>query len=160
MSDLTNLDLDQALARAGVELPGVMAPLGDYLYASEYGNIAFVSGQTPTVGGSPALRGRLGEGLTVEQGYEMARLTMLNVLAVLRHQLGDLSRVEKVLRLTGYIAAVPTFGDHPQVLDGASHLMREVWGTRGAHARLAVGVAGLPQHAPVEIEAVVALRDS
>lgn len=155
-----HLDLDEALARAGIDLPPVMTPLGDYLYASEHANIAFVSGQTPTVDGAPALQGRLGEDLAVEQGYRMARLTMLNVLAVLGHHLGGLRRVEKILRITGYIASAPEFGDHPRVLDGASHLMREVWGERGAHARLAVGVAGLPQRAPVEIEAVVALRDT
>jgi len=160
MSEASHLDLDQALERAGIDLPRVMPPLGDYLYASEHAGIVFVSGQTPTVEGRPLLRGRLGQELTVEQGYDMARLTMLNVLAILRHHLGDLSRVDKILRITGYIAAVPEFAEHPRVLDGASHLMRQVWGARGAHARLAVGVAGLPQQAPVEIEAIVALRDS
>ena len=151
--------IDQRLADLGIVLPEPAAPLAAYLGHVAHGGIVTVSGQLPLEGGAPALIGRLGDAVSVEDGTRCARLCAINVLAQLRAALeGDWSRLERCIRLGGFVAATPDFAQHPAVINGASELMVEALGDKGAHARAAVGVASLPLGVPVEVEATFAIR--
>src|SRR4051794_9389676 len=147
------------LTALGLTLPAVPTPVANFVPARSYGNILFASGQTPTVDGVLTMRGKLGAEISVEQGQEGARLSVLNCLAaVAAHLDGDLDRVEAVLKLTGYVASAPGFVDQPTVINGASVLLEEVLGDAGRHARAAIGLAELPGGAPVEVDLVLAVR--
>ena len=99
--------------------------------------------------------GRVGEESNIEQGYQAARQTMLNLLSVIKAELGDLDRVERIIKLNGYVNSAPDFDKQPAVINGASELLEEIYGPRGKHARTSIGVSDLPGHIPVEIEMVV-----
>jgi enamine deaminase RidA (YjgF/YER057c/UK114 family) len=147
--------IDARLGELGIPLPQVAAPAGNYVPAVISGNLLFIAGQLPMKDGQPHYVGKLGRDIEVEDGARGARLCALNILAQARAALGgDLDRVRRVVRLGGFVNAVPEFGNHPQVLNGASDLMVEVFGEAGRHARAAVGVASLPLRVAVEIEAV------
>jgi len=143
------------LTELGIDLPEVAAPAGNYLPTVQAGNLLYVSGQLPLRNGEVAHRGRLGDGLAVDDGIAAARLCALNIVAQAKAALGDLDRVRRVVKLTGYVASAPDFTEQPTVINGASDLMVDVFGTAGRHARAAVGVAALPLGAAVEIEAVL-----
>ena len=153
------MSVAERLTALGLTLPAVPTPVANYLPARQYGNILFASGQTPTVDGELTMRGKLGAEISVEQGQEGARLSVLNCLAaVAAHLDGDLDRVEAVLKLTGYVASAPGFVDQPAVINGASVLLEDVLGEAGRHARAAIGLAELPGGAPVEVDLVLAVR--
>ena len=143
------------LAAGGWELPVRQAPLGDYLPGRVVGDLLFLSGQTPQRDGLPTVTGLVGRELGIDEAREAAALAALNALAIAREILGGLDRVRSVVRLTGYVAAVEGFGEHPRVIDGASEVLRTAFGDAGRHARSAVGVASLPQSSPVEIDLVL-----
>ena len=152
-------DIEQRLANMGVELPEPAAPLAAYVGYVVHGGIMTISGQLPLRDGKPAYHGLLGESVTIEDGAAAARLCAINVLAQLRSAVnGDWARVERCIRLGGFVAANSVFEAHPQVVNGASQLIADVLGDRGAHARAAVGVASLPLGVPVEVEATFAVR--
>ena len=142
----------------GLTLPAVPVPVANYVPARQHGSIVFASGQTPTVDGQLTMRGKLGAEIGVEQGQEGARLSVLNCLAAVADLIGDLDRVEAVLKLTGYVASAPGFVDQPTVINGASVLLEQVLGDAGRHARAALGMAELPGGAPVEVDLVLAVR--
>ena len=142
----------------GLSLPAVPTPVANYVPARRHGYIVFASGQTPTVNGSLTMRGKLGAEISIEQGQEGARLSVLNCLAAVADLVGDLDQVEAVLKLTGYVASAPGFVDQPKVVNGASVLLEQVLGDAGRHARAAIGLAELPGGAPVEVDLVVAVR--
>ncbi len=146
--------IDARLRELGIELPAPAAPAGSYVPAVQAGALLFVSGQLPMAGGAVQVGGRLGETVALAEGQAAARLCALNLLAQAKAALGDLDRVTRVVKLTGFVASTPGFTDHPKVVNGASDLMAEVFGERGRHARAAVGVAALPLGAAVEVEAV------
>lgn len=149
----------ERLAAAGITLPAVPTPAANYVPARQYGQVVHASGQTPTVDGVLSMTGKLGADVTVEQGQQGTRICALNCLAAIAGVLGDLDRVEAVLKLTGYVASAPGFGEQPAVVNGASNLLEEVFGPEiGQHARAAIGVAELPFGAPVETDLVVAVR--
>jgi enamine deaminase RidA (YjgF/YER057c/UK114 family) len=148
----------ERLNALGLTLPAVPVPVANYVPARQFGNIVFASGQTPTVDGVLTMRGKLGAEISVEQGQEGARLSVLNCLAAVQGLIGDLDRVEAVLKLTGYVASAPGFYDQPTVINGASVLLEEVLGDAGKHARAALGLAELPGGAPVEVDLVLAVR--
>ena len=151
--------IDRRLAELGISLPEPAAPLAAYVGFVVTGGTVVVSGQLPLEGGSPRARGRLGDAISVEEGAACARACAVNVLAQLRSAIeGDWDRLDRCVRLGGFCASTPEFTDHPAVVNGASELMVEVLGERGAHARAAVGVAALPLGVPVEVEATFALR--
>jgi enamine deaminase RidA (YjgF/YER057c/UK114 family) len=152
------LSVADRLNALGLTLPAVPVPVANYVPARQFGNIVFASGQTPTVDGVLTMRGKLGEEISIEQGQEGARLSVLNCLAAVADLLGDLDRVEAVLKLTGYVASAPGFVDQPTVVNGASVLLEEVLGDAGKHARAALGMAELPGGAPVEVDLVLAVR--
>jgi len=148
------MSAEDRLKALGVTLPAVGEPLGMYVPAVHVGNLLFVSGQLPRSGESLMFTGRVGEAVTREQGHEAARQAALHVLAVVRRGLGTLDRVKRVVKVEGYVAGAPGFTDQAAVVNGASELLGEVFGEVGRHARVAVGVAGLPAGAPVEIAAI------
>jgi enamine deaminase RidA (YjgF/YER057c/UK114 family) len=152
------MEAEARLAELGLSLPDPSQPVGSYLLAQQTGNLLFLSGTTCYIDGKPLFKGRLGAELTIEQGYAAARQTALNLLGVARASLGDLDRIERVVKVNGYVNSAPDFDRQPEVINGASDLLVSVFGERGRHARTSIGVSDLPGHIPVEIEMVVQVR--
>ncbi len=146
---------EERLQELGITLPRPAAPLAAYVPTVRTGTHVYVSGQLPLVDGQLAWQGRLGGGVSLQDGAQAARRCAVNVIAALKQELGDLSAVRRVVRVTGYVASEPGFTDHPKVVNGASELFGEVFGDAGRHTRAAVGVAALPLGAPVEVDAIV-----
>lgn len=142
----------------GLELPEVFPPAGTYRSAVLHGGILYTAGHIPLGADGTLVLGRLGDQLSVEQGRHAARLAALSLLASVRAELGSLDRVERFLRVGGVVNATPDFIDHTAVIDGASDVFTQVFGERGEHVRLAVGVASLPANIAVEVEATIAVR--
>ena len=152
------MDVESKLEELGYSLPQPPVPVGAYLPAVQVGNLLFLSGTTCYENGKPLYTGRLGTELTVEQGYKAAQQTALNLLSVIKATLGDLDRVERVVKLNGYVNSAPDFDRQPQVINGASDLFEKLFGAQGRHARTSIGVSDLPAHIPVEIELIVQIR--
>jgi enamine deaminase RidA (YjgF/YER057c/UK114 family) len=140
------------LADLGLELPGPPPPGGNYLPFRQVGPLLYLPGAISSWNGELRWRGKVGAELTVEQGYEAARLCALNLLACARLALGDLDRVRQVVSVNGYVNCVPGFAASPKVINGASDLLVALYGDAGRHVRAAIGVAGLPQDAAVEVQ--------
>ena len=150
------MKVEQRLTELGVELPSAPAPIANYVRYVQVGNLLFVSGHGPSRDGKMVWVGKVGRDLTPEEGYQAARLVMLNCLASVKEALGDLDRVKKIVKLLGMVNAVPDFGDQPKVINGASDLLVEIFGEQiGKHARSAVGMGSLPAQITVEIEMIV-----
>ena len=149
--------IEQKLAEMGYELhPPRPSTVGNFVPAVRTGNLVFLSGHGAGLPGGGMLHvGKLGADLTIEQGYDSARQTMLNLLSSLKGEIGDLDRVKRVVKLLCMVNCTPDFTEHPAVANGASDLLVEVLGDKGRHARSAVGVAGLPANVCVEIEMIV-----
>jgi len=152
--------MSNRLQTLGIELPAPREPAFSYSAVVIDNGLAWVSGQLPWLDGSNSLvySGRLGEHVNVTEGKSCARACILNGLAVLEKTSGSLDRIERVIKLVGYVASAKDFHEQPAVIDAASNLLVEIFGDAGTHARSAVGVAQLPRGAPVEIELVVRLR--
>ena len=147
--------IEQRLAADGIELPAAAAPAANYVPYTISGKLILVAGQLPFRGGQIAVSGRLGDGVSLEQGQEAARLCALNLLAQAKAACGgDLDRLGRCLKLGGFVACTGDFTDHPEVVNGASDLMVKAMGGAGQHARFAVGCASLPRNAAVEVEAI------
>ncbi|MDE3225539.1 MAG: RidA family protein [Nitrospirota bacterium] len=146
------------LKELGLELPSPPTPVATYVPAVLAGDLLFVSGVLPVRDGRPVQAGKLGREVTVEQGYESARLAALNALAIVRQELGTLDRVRRVVRLVGHVASAEGFVQQPAVVNGASDLLVKLFGDAGRHARVAVGAAQLPLNAPVELELILQVR--
>jgi enamine deaminase RidA (YjgF/YER057c/UK114 family) len=130
-----------------------------YVTAVEAGGILYTAGSSCFEDGQPKYQGKLGSDLTLEQGRDAARCTMLNLLSTVKQKIGDLDRVERVLKVLGFVASAPGFNDQPEVLNGASAVLNDLFGERGRHARSAIGVNELPMNVAVEIEMIVKLKD-
>lgn len=154
------MEVEARLRELGLSLPKPPQPVGSYLPAQRAGELLFLSGTTCYVNGHLLYKGRVGAELTVEEGYAAARQTMLNLLSVVKVTLGDLDRVERVVKVNGYVNSTPDFDNQPAVINGASELLEAVFGPRGKHARTSVGVSDLPGHIPVEIEMIVQIKPS
>jgi enamine deaminase RidA (YjgF/YER057c/UK114 family) len=144
----------QRLRDLGIELPEVATPAGAYLPAVRSGSLVFTAGQLPVVAGQLVGTGKVGDDVTAGEAAGLARTCALNALAAV-HSLVGIDAVQRVVKVTGFVASAPGFVDQPAVIDGASSLFGEVFGDAGRHARSAVGVAELPKNAPVELEIVV-----
>ena len=145
--------IEAKLAELGITLPRPMPPIANYVPSATTGNIVVVSGQVPAVDGRIAVTGKVGNGLSIDQGREAARLCFINVLVHLKAACGgDLDRVKRVVRLGGFVASPPEFTQHAQVMNGASDLAVAVFGDAGRHARTTIGVPALPADAAVEVE--------
>ncbi len=150
---------EERLRELGIALPGIDAPIGNYVHAKRVGNLLYLSGKGPPGAGGAMPRGKLGAGMSVEDGYRYARAVGLVLIAVMREALGgDLDRVEGIVKVLGMVNAAPDFADHPSVVNGCSDLFVEVFGEKGRHARSAVGMSSLPGSIPVEIEVIVAVK--
>jgi enamine deaminase RidA (YjgF/YER057c/UK114 family) len=152
------MSAERRLAELGLLLPPPTRPIGNYVPFRIGGNLLFLSGVGPRSTEERMAAGRVGAELTVEQGYQAARLCGLNLLANMRAALGSLDRVDTVLKVLGMVNAPPEFGQHPEVINGCTDLFVEVFGENGRPARSAVGMGSLPRGIPVEIEAVVLVR--
>lgn len=151
--------IDQRLAELKIELPNAAAPMANYVPAVRTGNLLFVSGQVCQWNGERRFTGKLGAEISLDDGKQAARLCALNLLAQTKRFLdGDLDRVVRVVRLGGFVNAAPGFTEQPQVVNGASDLMVEVFGDAGRHARAAVGVGSLPGGAAVEVDAIFEVK--
>ena len=147
--------VEERLKELGYTLPQERQPLGNYVGAVQSGNLVFVSGHGPRRPDGTAMVGKVGAELSQEQGYEAARLCMLGCLTSLKRAIGDLDRVTRIVKLLGMVNCSEDFGQQPAVINGGSDLLVEIFGERGRHARSAVGMQGLPNNIPVEIEMIV-----
>ncbi len=153
------MSVEQRLKDLKITLPKVGNPMGSYVHAKRVGNLLYLSGKGPhgSDGGMP--KGKLGAGMSIEEGYRHARQVGLVLISAMRDALGgDLDRVDDIVKVLGMVNAAPDFEDHPKVVNGCSDLFVEVFGERGRHARSAVGMSSLPGGIPVEIEVIVAVR--
>lgn len=150
--------IDDKLKALGLELPPAPAPVANYVPTVICGNLLFISGQISKRGDGNLLVGKLGDGVEVAAGREAARVCALNILAQAKAALGSLERVARIVKLTGFVNSVPAFTEHPAVVNGASDLLVDVLGEAGRHTRSAVGVAGLPLDAAVEVEAIIEIK--
>jgi enamine deaminase RidA (YjgF/YER057c/UK114 family) len=143
---------EERLKTLGIELPEAPLPLGSYVPTVRSGNLIFVSGMLPLVEGKLLRRGKVGDNISIDDAREDAKAATINALSVLKAETGDLDRVKRCVKITGYIASAPDFTEQPKVLNAASDLIHEIWGEAGRHSRAAVGVTVLPLNSPVEIE--------
>lgn len=156
---MTNSDTPEArLLQAGLTLPAIGASPGNFLPYTRTGRLIYVSGQVP-IGPDGPIAGQVGDTVSESEAREYARLATLRILAIIRQALGSLDRVARVVKVNGYVNAIPGFGGQPAILDGCSALLVEIFGERGRHARAAIGAAGLPFNVPVEIEAIIEAVD-
>ncbi|WP_045521962.1 RidA family protein [Neobacillus niacini] len=144
------LSPEERLEQMGMVLPPLRPASGNYVSCVRTGNLIFTSGQ-----GTNEYRGKLGEDVSIEVGYQAARQCMLNLLAVIKHELGDLSKVKRVVKILGFVNSSPDFTDQPKVMNGSSDLLVEVFGDKGRHGRSAVGVSQLPHNNAVEVEMIL-----
>lgn len=145
---------ERRLAELGIELPPAPTPLGAYVESVQTGNLLYLSGILPVMGHEPKFIGRLGREYNVEEGREAARLSTLNVLSAARNHLGSLDKVTRVVKLTVYLATEQDFVAHAKVADGASELLRDVFGEDKLSVRMVLGTASLPLGVPVVVEVV------
>ena len=143
----------------GITLKEPSAPVANYVNAVRSGNLLFLAGKGPRTPEGELITGKLGADLSVEQGYEAARAVAILQLAVLKSELGDLSKVKRIVKVLGMVNASPDFTDPPEVINGFSDLMVEVFGEKGKHARAAVGMGSLPRNIAVEIEMIVEVEE-
>jgi len=152
------MSFEARIRELGIMLPETPRPVANYVPAVKVGNLIFASGQTPTVAGQLMMRGKLGRDLSVEQWQEAARVALLNILAAVRSSAGTLDAIKRIVKLNGWVASAEGFVSQPQVVNGASLLLEEIFGDAGKHARAAIGVAELPSGAPVELELIVEVQ--
>lgn len=150
---------EERLSQLGLTLPAVPAPAANYVNMVRTGNLVYLAGKGPTKPDGKFVTGKLGEDLDIQQGYEAARLTALTQLAVLKSELGDLSKVKRIVKVLGMVNCTPYFIDQSKVMNGYSDLMVEVFGEKGKHARSSVGMCSLPFNIAVEVEMIVEVED-
>lgn len=150
--------IETRIEELGLILPPATTPLFQYVPVVVHQRVAYVSGQLPRRDGELIHSGKVGEHVTLEQAQEAAKVCILNGLASLKHELGSLDRIERILKITGFVNSASGFTKQPVVMNAASELLVEIFGDMGRHSRSAVGVAELPSNAPVEIEMLVSVK--
>ncbi|MFC5745051.1 RidA family protein [Actinomadura rugatobispora] len=145
---------EERISELGLELPEPVAPVASYVPTLRTGNLVYTSGQVPFVKGELRVLGKVGAEVDLDQAVEQARICALNCVAALKAELGELSRVVRIVKVVGFVASAPDFYGQPKVINGASDLLGEIFGDAGRHARSAVGVAVLPSNVPVEVELI------
>lgn len=158
-SKIKDYNPEQKLKELGIQLSSPSSPVANYVNTVRTGNLVFISGKGPLKSDGNYVLGKLGENLTLEQGYEAARLTAINLISTLKASIGDLSKVKRIVRVTGMVNATSDFTDHPKVVNGCSDLLVEVFGDNGKHTRAAVGMNSLPLNIAVEIDMIVEVYD-
>ena len=150
---------EDKLKEKGIELMTPGKPVANYVNAVRVGNLLYLAGKGPTRPDGSNITGKVGKDLTIEQGYEAARLTAINHIAVLKAELGDLSKVKRIVKVLGMVNCTEDFKDQPKVVNGYSDLMVEIFGEKGKHARSAVGMYALPAGIAVEVEVIVEVEN-
>lgn len=153
------MNYEAKIKELGLTIPEAPKPVAAYVPAVRSGNLVYTAGQIPFLNGELKYKGKLGKELTVEEGYEAAKLCALNCLSVIKGVIGDLNKIVRVVRVGGFVNSVPEFADQPKVVNGASELFGQIFGEAGKHARAAVGSINLPMNAAVEVEVVVEVKD-
>lgn len=153
------MKVEGKLKEIGFEIPEAAAPAGVYVLARRVGNLLYLAGQTAHVNGEVKVKGVVGKDLTVEEGQEGARLSALNILSVLKSELGDLDKVRQFVQMIGYVRCTDDFGNYTGVVDGASILFQELYGENGLAARMTIGTNELPGGSVTEIMTVVEVED-
>jgi enamine deaminase RidA (YjgF/YER057c/UK114 family) len=153
------MNIEKRLLELGLELPEAPASVGSYIPVRTWGNVVFTSGHVASISCQRRHLGKVGKEVSLEEGVLSARDACLNCLASLKKGLGTLDLVDRVIKVVGYVNSAPGFTQQPQVVDGASDLLVELWGEYGRHARSAIGVAELPVNASVELELIVGIKD-
>ena len=156
---LYSYDVEERIKELGIVLPEAGNPVANYVNAVRTGNLIFLAGKGPKNSDGEYITGQVGVDLSIEEAYEAARLTGIQQLAVLKAELGDLNKVVRTVKVLGMVNAPSGFTDQPEVINGFSDLMVEVFGERGKHARAAVGMGSLPRNIACEIELIVEVRD-
>jgi enamine deaminase RidA (YjgF/YER057c/UK114 family) len=151
-------EIESRIEELGLTLPPCPTPVAAYVPAVEIAGFVYASGQTPILDGKLMFKGKLGRDVSIEEGYEAARLAALRVISELKATVGDLDRVGRIVKVTGYVNSADNFGDQPKVVNGASELIRDIFGKKGEHARVAFGVAALPDDAAVEIDLIAYVK--
>jgi len=146
---------EQKLKELGIQLSSPSSPVANYVNTVQVGNLLFISGKGPLQSNGEYIKGKVGQNLTIEDGYNAARLTAINLISTLKASIGDLSKVKRIVRVTGMVNASSDFTDHPKVVNGCSDLLVEVFGDKGKHTRAAVGMNSLPSNIAVEIDMIV-----
>jgi enamine deaminase RidA (YjgF/YER057c/UK114 family) len=152
-------DAETKLKEKGIVLTPPASPVANYVNAVRVGNLLFLAGKGPQKADNTYISGKVGRDLTLEQGYEAARLTAINHLAVIKGELGSLNKVKRIVKVLGMVNCTEDFKDQPKVINGYSDLMVEIFGDKGKHARSAVGMYALPFNMAVEVEAIVEVED-
>jgi len=153
------MEIEIKLKELGLVLPNPPVPAANYIGYVRVGSLLFIGGNIGRINGVLKYRGKVGAGVTLEQAYDAARNCALNHLATMKAALGDLDRVERIVKVLGYVNVAPDFIDMPKVINGESDLLVQVFGERGQHTRAAVGVASLSQNSPVETEVTVQVKE-
>jgi enamine deaminase RidA (YjgF/YER057c/UK114 family) len=160
VDDLYDYDIEERLIELGITLHEPKLPKGiKIVFAVKSNNLVYLSGNGPIAPDGTRITGKVGTDLTVEQGYEAAKLTAIRHLSVLKAELGDLNKVERIVKVLGMVNADQSFTEHPKVINGYSELMVAVFGERGMHARSAIGMSSLPWNLACEVEAIVQIRE-
>jgi enamine deaminase RidA (YjgF/YER057c/UK114 family) len=154
MTASTSPSAEARLRELDIELPAIPLPAGTYVHAVRTGTLLFLTGHPPIRADGTVILGRLGQDLDADAGYQAARVAGLGMLATMRHELGGLDRVRRIVKVNGVVNATPEFLQHTQVINGASDLLVEVFGDAGKHARLAVGYSSLPWNICLEVELI------
>lgn len=152
------MKIEKKMIALGLELPETPKPVAAYVPAIKAGDFVYTSGQIPLVKGELNFKGKLGKDITLEQGKEAAKICALNALSAAKSVLGNLDHIEQVVKVVGFVNSAIDFVDQPAVINGASELLKEIFGDNGAHARSAVGVAELPFGAAVEVEMIFKIK--
>jgi enamine deaminase RidA (YjgF/YER057c/UK114 family) len=152
------MSFEKRIQELGLIIPPTPKPAANYVPAVQTGKLIFVSGQTPMVNGQLSIKGKLGREVSVAEGQQAARIALLNCLSAARSVAGSLDEITRIVKLNGSVASAEGFGEQPQVINGASLLLEEIFGETGKHARAALGLAELPGGAPVELELIVEVR--
>lgn len=147
------------LKELGIELPETAKPLASYLPSLRTGNYIFISGNLPIRDGKLVFEGKVPVDLSVEDGYEAAKIAAINIMAAIRGEIGDLAKVKRIVRLNGFVQCSDDFTMQPKVINGASDLFVEVFGDAGKHTRAVMGVNSLPLNSPVEIDAIIEIME-
>ena len=150
--------IEEKLNEMGIVIPEAAKPVAAYVPGVLEGGYVYTSGQLPSVGGV-VRKGKLGDSLTVEEGYEAAKICAINCLAVVKSLVGDLDRVERIVKVVGFVNSTPECESQPKVINGASELLVEIFGDKGKHSRTALGAAALPLNVAVEINLIVEVED-
>lgn len=152
------MTIEEKLKALGLTLPQTPKPVAAYIPAIQVDNMVYTSGQLPVIAGELKFKGKLGREITKEKGYEAAKICALNALSAIKSVIGDLDRIEQIVKVVGFVASAEGFTDQPAVINGASEFLKELFGEKGAHARSAVGMAELPLGASVELEMIVKVK--